>query len=313
MSESKIAIGVDIGGSHISCSAFNIDDKNYLESAFTESDLDNHAEADAILDIWAGTIGKCIEKTGNKDLAGIGFAMPGPFDYVKGIPLFTGENDKYEKMYGHDVPAALRQRLALPQDFPIRFINDATAFAIGEDWVGKAADSNRSLSITLGTGFGSAFIRDGLPVVTGSEVPDLGCVWHLPFEDGIADDYFSTRGLVNRYNQKTGKTVSGAKEVAEAAKSEELARGIFSDFGTKLVDLLQPWFRSFGVDTLVIGGNISRAFDLFWPAMQEKLNMENLAVKVEISELKETASIIGSARLAVPEFWTRVSPLLKNM
>ncbi len=187
---------------------------------------------------------------------------PDPLITFSGIPLFTGENDKYEKLYGQDVPKALRRKLGLPDAFPIRFINDATAFAIGEDWVGKAAPFARSLSITLGTGFGSAFIRDGLPVVTGSEVPKLGCVWHLPFEKGIADDYFSTRGLVNRYNQLTGQAVTGAREVADAAAGSDIARGIFDDFGVKLVDLLEPWFRKFDVEVLVIGGNISRAFDL---------------------------------------------------
>jgi glucokinase len=309
----KIAIGVDVGGSHVSSAAFDLEAKTYLKETFAENDLDNHAQADVIIDAWGKTIRKTMELAGIDQVAGIGFAMPGPFDYEKGIPLFKGENDKYENIYGLDVPGKLREYLDLPGDFPVRFINDATAFAIGEDWVGKAAGTTRSLAITLGTGFGSAFLKESLPVVTGTEVPDQGCVWHLPFEDGIADDYFSTRGLIKRYTQLTGLTAKGAREVAEAAATSVDARAIFDDFGSKLVDLLKPWFSGFGVETLVIGGNISRAFDLFWPAMQERLREEGLKVKVETSELKETASFIGSARLIEPEFWSRVQPLLKNM
>ena len=95
--------------------------------------------------------------------------------------------------------------MKLPRDFPIHFINDAVAFALGEDWIGKTSGSARSLAITLGTGFGSSFLKNSLPVVFGESVPKHGYVWHLPIEGGIADDYFSTRGLVNRYFQKSEK------------------------------------------------------------------------------------------------------------
>ncbi len=311
--DKNIAIGVDIGGSHISCAAFDMKEKKYLENTFSESDLDNHAASDIIIDVWGKTIRKTIETVGKENVAGVGFAMPGPFDYVNGIPKFTGENEKYENIYGLDVPKALREYLNLNDDFPVRFINDATAFAVGEDWVGKAQGSSRSLSITLGTGFGSAFIKDSLPVASGDSVPKLGCVWHLPFEDGIADDYFSTRGVVNRYNKMSGEKVTGAKEVADAAQSSEIAREVFADFGIKLVDLLKPWFLKFGVETLVIGGNISKAFDHFWPAMKSALDKNGLNVKVEISELKETASIIGSARLIEASFYNDVKTILKYM
>jgi len=309
----KIAIGVDVGGSHVSSAAFNWKSEKFLDTTLAENDLDNHAVSDVIIDSWGKTIAESMRQAGVKNIAGIGFAMPGPFDYENGIPRFTGENNKYENIYGLNVPEALRAYLKLPDDFPIRFINDATAFAIGEDWAGKAKGSTRSLAITLGTGFGSAFLKDSLPVTTGTDVPYQGCVWHLPFEKGIADDYFSTRGLVTRYKEATGKTVTGAKGVAEAARHEKAAQLIFDDFGQKLVELLQPWLEKFGVEVLVIGGNIANAFHLFQPAMDAALQKSGLSLRVELSELKETAAMIGSARLAEPDFWTRVAPCLATM
>ena len=123
--------------------------------------------------------------------------MPGPFDYVNGISLFKGENGKYENTYGMNVPKMLNDFLALPEQIKCRFINDATAFAIGEDQVGKAKNYKRSLSVTLGTGFGSAFIKNGLPVVEGEEVPEGGCLWHLPFENGLAGGFLKKRGVKN--------------------------------------------------------------------------------------------------------------------
>jgi len=309
----KIAIGVDIGGSHISCAAFDLIEKKYLENVFAECELDNHAESEIIIACWGKTIQTTIEKCGKENVVGIGFAMPGPFDYENGIPLFTGENNKYENIYGINVPEKLRKYLDLPEEFPIRFINDASAFAIGEEWFGKALGSKKSLSITLGTGFGSAFINESVPVPSGENVPKNGCVWHLPFENGIADDYFSTRGLVNRYKEKTGKSVKGVKDIAMVAQNDEIATDLFIDFGSKLVELLKSWIRIFDVETLVIGGNISLSSELFLPSLQKALEKENLPVKVEISGLKETAAIIGSARLIDPDYWAKVKDIIKEM
>ena len=309
----KIAIGVDVGGSHISCMAYNLDNKTLLPETFAESDLDNHGQPDEIIDSWGTTLKECMKLAGDNNVSGFGFAMPGPFDYENGISKFTGQNGKYENIYGLNVPVELRKYLDLSEDFKIRFINDATAFAIGEDRVGVSKDFNHSLSITLGTGFGSAFIKDGLPVVEGKQVPDQGCVWYIPFENGIADDYFSSRGLIDRYYKETGKKFSGVKEIADLAKNELKAKALFNDFGEKMGVFLKPWIKKFEMEVLVIGGNISKAFPLFGESLKAYLKAENLQIEVAVSELKENASFIGSATLVDDEFYSKVLPILKKI
>ncbi len=309
----KIAIGVDVGGSHVSCAAFDLVEKKYLENTLVESDLDNHASSEVIIGVWGDTIKRTMKIAEDKNIAGIGFAMPGPFNYEKGISLFTGQNGKYENTYGLNVPVELRKYLDLPENFKIRFINDATAFAIGEDRVGKAKDVSRSLSITLGTGFGSAFIRDGLPVLDGDEVPGQGCVWHLPFEDGIADDYFSTRGFLKRYEDRTGVGLPGVKQLAELVETDLVAKALFDDFGLKMGQFLKPWIEKSGIEMLVIGGNISRSYPFFEESLVGFLKEQNSDMRISISELKETASFIGSATLADDSFYEKVKPLLKKM
>jgi glucokinase len=309
----SIAIGVDVGGSHVSCVACNIEEKRYLQDSFSESDLDNQGTAEEIIGVWSRTIQQTIDKVGLNNVAGIGFAMPGPFDYAKGIAMFKGNNKKYENIYGLNVPEALRIKLNLPDTFPIRFINDATAFAIGEDWIGMASGSKRSMAITLGTGFGSAFLSDRLPVVSGSEVPEMGCVWYLPFENGNADDYFSTRGFLNRYFEKTGVQVSGVKALAQLADEQVDARMLFEDFGNKLGQFLAPWVVKFGVEVLVIGGNISYAFHLFGESLKTSLKANGADIRIAVSELKESASMIGSAVLVDEHYFGRVKSLLPQM
>lgn len=309
----NIAIGLDVGGSHVSCMGFDLDKKELLTETFAESDLDNHGQPEEIIESWGGVIKKSIELIGAENVAGVGFAMPGPFDYVKGISLFEGQNGKYENTYGMNVPEMLNSFLGLDGELKCRFINDATAFAIGEDQVGKAKAYNRSLSVTLGTGFGSAFIKDGLPVVEGDEVPESGCLWHLPFEGGIADDYFSTRGLLGRFEKATGQKLNGVKQIADQADSNPDAQALFNDFGEKMGMFLQPWIEKFGIEIFVMGGNISRAYHLFGSSLQAYLAKAGLKMDVAISELKETAAFIGSATLVDDEFYQEVLPALAKM
>jgi glucokinase len=308
-----IAIGVDIGGSHVSCAACNLSERKYLLETHAENKIDNQGSSEEIINTWAATIRETIQKVKARDVAGIGFAMPGPFDYVNGTALFKGNNQKYENIYGVNVPAALREKMNLRENLPIRFINDATSFALGEDWIGKARGTRKSLSITLGTGFGSAFLSNHLPVVTGDEVPEMGCVWHLPYRNGSADDYFSTRGLLNRYHEKTGKALSGVKELAKLASTDPGIQFLFDDFGWNLGDFLEPWIEKSGSEALVIGGNISNAFDLFGKSLQASLNAKGIKIRISISELKETASIIGSALLADNLYYAELKPLLEKM
>ncbi|MFC2080302.1 ROK family protein [Bacteroidota bacterium] len=309
----EIAIGVDVGGSHVSCAAYNLKEKRIIPNTLSESDLDNHGTADEIFAIWGGVVKQTMDLVGAENVAGIGFAMPGPFDYPNGISRLSGESGKYENTYGMDVPAELRKFLGLSNDFKIRFINDTTAFAIAEDQLGMAKDFSRSLSVALGTGFGSAFIKDGLPVVDGDEVPKHGCVWHLPFLDGIADDYFSTRGFIKRYKDGTGKEVSGVREIAELAEKDSFALGLFTSYGENMGKFLKPWIQKFNMEAFVIGGKVAKAYPLFGPSLTGYLEKENIHLQVFISELMETAAFIGSATLIDDDFYEHVKPLLGKM
>jgi glucokinase len=306
------AIGVDIGGSHITAVAVDMQNHTIIKGSRAESPVDNKAEADEILEVWTGTLRKIVDKLPVFRLRGIGFAMPGPFDYVKGICLIRGV-PKYEKLYGVNVGKAISSRLGLPCDCRVRFMNDASSFAVGEAWAGKAAGYKKMMAITLGTGFGSAFIDNRIPVVEGDTVPGGGCVYHLPVENGIADDYFSTRWFTSGYREITGKEAAGVKEIAAEAVSDAAVRALFDKFGKNLGSFLSPWLLRFGAEILVIGGNISYAYDLFGPAFENALEQAKCTVRVDISDLKEDAALLGSAYLLDDDFWKAVQPALTIM
>jgi glucokinase len=308
----QIAIGIDIGGSHISCGAVDLKENCLIPGTCIGADVDNKASANTILTTWADVISKTMEAAGNNRLAGIGFAMPGPFDYTKGIALFE-KVEKYLNLYGINVSREIRSRLELPDEFPVRFINDATAFAIAEAWIGVGKGIPRIIALTLGTGFGSAFIAEGIPVLECESVPEMGCVWHLPFGDGIADDYFSTRWFERSYLKMAGRPIKGVKEIAELYESDEVARQLLITYGNNMGEFLAPWIRKFGAAHIVIGGNITGAFDKFGSYFLESLKRNEVSAGVSLSVLKENAAIIGSARLVDDQFYARVEPLLSNM
>lgn len=309
----KFAIGTDIGGSHISCALIEIEKEQIVPGSHSNKEVDNNAPADVILTAWAEALRLSMDGIDHRELAGIGFAMPGPFDYPNGIALFTPEVVKYQNLYGIDVASRLRELLDLPDECSLRFMNDASAFAVGEAWMGKARRFERSVCITLGTGFGSAFIDTGIPVVERMDVPLNGCVWHLPFKDGIADDSFSTRWFIHQYALRSGQRSSGVREIAIQAEIDPQAKELFIEFGNNLGGFLGPWLEKFKAGALVIGGNISGAYNLFGNYLEDSLKSQNLRIEISLSGLKEDAAIIGSARLLDENFWNKIKPLLIKM
>lgn len=308
----RYAIGVDIGGSHISCAVVNLETREILRETVAGRPVDNKAAADFIIETWAGAIRESLSFIDIKDLSGIGFAMPGPFDYVNGICLIKGV-PKYEKLFGTDVGRAITVALGLSRDIPVRFMNDASSFAVGEAWAGKLSGFKRTMAITLGTGFGSAFIENRVPVVTGDKVPHLGCVYHIAYREGIADDYFSTRWFTSRYFEMKGREAGGVLELTKMAAEDTEVKKIFSEFGDNLGSFLASWLLKFETEALVIGGNISRSYDLFGDNFQRKLSENGCLVKIFPSELMEDAALLGSAYLLDNEYWVNVKDSLKYM
>jgi len=308
----KYAIGADIGGSHISTVLVDMEKGSMLVGSHAEQKVDNQAPSDEILKNWAIAIKKTMSHAQYGELTGIGFAMPGPFDYKTGVALLKNVA-KYESLYGINVGDELKKILNLPASMPFRYLNDAMSFAIGECWMGKASDYKNVVAITLGTGFGSAFLTDGVPVIEGNRVPKMGYVYHIPYESGIADDYFSTRWFIAEYAARTGVACNGVKEIADRATREDEAKKMFEDFGTNMGNFLAPLLRNFEASCLVIGGNVSGAYPLFGSWFENALKKQNISIEIVISELMESAAMAGSARLLDEEFWKDVEPLVSKI
>lgn len=291
---SRFAVGMDIGGSHVCSAVVNVANGDLVSEPVT-TPVDSKASAKPIVDAFAENIFRTTENFSG-EISGIGFAVPGPFDYENGISTISGVA-KYESIFGLDFRKTLYARLLGRGISDFRFTNDASAFALGECLSGAGKGADRVVGITLGTGLGSGFVDRHHLVCCGDNVPLNGWVYHLPYEDGIADDAFSTRWVCRRFHELTGQTVKGAKEVADAYGKCAEARQLFDEYGTRLAAFLAPLLKRFDADVLVLGGNISRAYPLFGKVLVHDLEKSGCRTAVTTSQLMDKAPLAGAASL----------------
>lgn len=299
-------IGADVGGSHISSCLFEHSNKQLISESMVIKKVNRKASKEQILSGWADALALTAKSSPEK-IKGIGLAVPGHFDYYNGISLIK-DVDKFESLYQVNVRHELSQRTGIDSE-QIRFINDASAFTIGETLMGDARNYARCLGITLGTGFGASFCDNGMPVVDRNDVPAGGFLFDKPFEGKRADDVFSTRGIIQRYLDRTGNVCDSVQQIAIQAESNLDARETFSAFGTQLGFFLRPYLQTFDANVLVLGGNICRAYHLFSEALHEQLPEYHIYV----SAYGEKAAIVGAARLLDDQYYERIQPTLKKM
>lgn len=289
----RYVIGVDIGGSHVCGGFVEVDSGVIIPQSVVSRSVDSHLNAGGVLKAWAEVIEGVIRSV-DKSPIGIGMAFPGPFDYKKGICLIEGVQ-KFDHLFGIDITTTLSSYLYHVGTYYLRYVNDASAFVLGEALAGAGRNAGRVMGITLGTGVGSGFVVDGKLVETGSEIPANGWVYDLPFDGKIADEVFSTRGICGRYTQLTGREVAGVKELIGLADTESVVSIVFDEYGRSLADFLFPIYQRFHGDVVVLGGNISRAFDRFRPSFEMRLIELGVNMNVRASVLYDRAAMVGAA------------------
>lgn len=282
--EKRIVLGVDIGGTHITAAQVDLEDGSLIQQSVKRSAIDSKASREEIYNVWCQVIKDAFGNNLNEN-SKIGIAMPGPFDYENGISLIK-DQDKYQSLYQLNIKQELAQRLNLPAA-NIKFVNDAAAFMHGEVFYGAAKGFKNALGLTLGTGLGSATFING--------VAKDAALWNSKFLGGIAEDYLSTRWFVKKYADLTEKEIEGVKELAAIANNNPYAKQIFNEFGRALGHFLVDFIKNTGSEVVVLGGNISQAFDLFAPTLQENLKAFHLNTEIRLTKLNEHAPLIGAA------------------
>ncbi|MDB5192526.1 MAG: hypothetical protein JWQ96_2089 [Segetibacter sp.] len=276
-----IIIGVDIGGSHITAGAIDIENQYLLRHSLKRNFVDANAGVSEIIDVWGSTISAVMQTLGFKTK--IGIAMPGPFEYSSGISKMRNQN-KFDALYGLNVGNLLADQLKICPS-SIQFLNDATCFLRGEHFCGAAVNYQSVVGVTLGTGLGTCYLKEG-------KVEDANR-WCFPFYDSIAEEYLSTRWFMKRHEELSGLQLNDVQDLANLHTPEALK--VFTEFGQNLGVFLAQFSQAHEAELIVLGGNIAKAEKLFLPDTIKVLSDCYKAVPVINSYLGEEASLIGAA------------------
>ena len=100
-------------------------------------------------------------------------------------------------------------------------------------------------------------------VSEGSDVPQNGYVYNLPFKGKRAEDWLGVDWFLNTYKKATGEPIKDVKTIANKVLTSKEAEKVFESFGTNLGEFLYPLLNNFNAQHLILGGNITKSYELF--------------------------------------------------
>ena len=264
----KAVVGVDIGGTttQVALCAEDLTVLDRLEVP-TPAAVGGAAMVGAALD----AVRLLLDRTDAR-LLGVGVGAAGVVDARAGRILVA--SDSFRDWAGFAVTAAFEEALSVPAFLD----NDVNAFLRGEATAGAVAGEPQVLGMTLGTGVGGALWLDG----TLYEGPHgaAGEIGHIPgFGDlpctcggrGHLETLASGRAIARRYGERTGRAV-GAREAAESR--DPVALAVYEEAGAAVARALLITAGLLDVTTVVIGGGVSRSWNLLEPSIRRALTAE---------------------------------------
>lgn len=143
----RTAIGVDLGGSHVTAAVVTEDGAIHRQH---EEDLED-LRFEAVIAALETTIGLALKDAGN--VAGIGIGSPGNIDAASGAVLYS-PNFGWEN-------APLGETLRKKFGMPVFVANDARCATLGEYTFGTGKQTKDFVLLTLGTGIGGGIVARG--------------------------------------------------------------------------------------------------------------------------------------------------------
>lgn len=237
-------IGIDLGGTNMRLGL--VDGSTIVRKEIIPCPA--HEPEQVVIDTLVALIAKHITPA----VTGIGIGVPTLVDAERGIVYNATNIPSWREVHLKDI---LERHFGIP----VAVNNDANCFALGEKCFGAGREISSLVGLTLGTGVGSGLVLDGR-LYCGRNT-GAGEVGELPYLDSNFEAYCSSGFFVRQY-ATTGKDAAVA---ARAGNPEALE--IWKTFGINVGRLIKAVMFAYDPDTIVIGGGISDAFDLYKDAM----------------------------------------------
>jgi len=270
-------IGVDLGGTNIRAGKVVADKIIQLAKEPTPAAGSQSEVLEKLIEV----IDKCFDE----NTKSIGIGVPSVVDVEKGIVYDVVNIPSWKVVPLKDI---LESRFKVP----VYVNNDANCFALGEKYYGKARSCS-IVGLTIGTGMGSGLIFNG-KLYEGRNCC-AGEFGNIPYLNSNFEHYCSGQFFSEE------KSVSAIETNKRALSGDQAAIQLYAEFGFHLGHAIKSMLYAYDPEIIILGGSLTKAFDLFKPAMFEAIKdfdypsvLTNL--KIEISELEHSA-IYGAAAL----------------
>lgn len=245
-------IGLDVGGTSIR--AGGMDRSGALIGQIKVPTCENVRTGEDLIEKLAALVRGV---PGWESARAVGVGVPGAVDPADGRITVA---DNLTLLNG--LPLARRLEAALGK--PVLLENDARAAALAEACAGAGAGKSAVCYMTISTGLGGAFVRDGR-IYRGSR--NMGAYLCRMILDGgrSCEELLSGTSLRRRLSRALGRPVESAGEVFDLALAGDPAAAALAEtFKDHLAALFLNLAVTFDPDVIVAGGGVMQAADRFW-------------------------------------------------
>jgi len=299
-------VGIDLGGTFFKVGLVEVESGKIQRKIEQETKV--HEGRQKVIERMAKAV---LEITEGVEYSGVGIGSPGSIDHDRGIVRFS---PNFPDWIDFELGGMLSRSLGKP----VYVENDANAFVLGEKWFGAGKGYNHIVALTLGTGVGGGVISHGVLITGHNGIgTELG---HVIIEPNGPQCGCGNYGCLEALASATAirrMALEGQKKFPESAvfKSEKVdAKAVFDAarkgdlLGKLVVDRvinalaigISNFIHIFNPEVIVIGGGVSRAGDVLFEPLREKV--EHLVMpsfkgtyKILQSPLVEEAGILGAA------------------
>ncbi len=313
----KNFLGIDAGGT-------NLRGKLISESGKVVAEAATRSEArlgiSTLMDNLAALVGEFEQQ---HRISAVCIGVPGTVDKRTGL-LVQSPNIAYAGNFPFTEEFLNRTEKFVP----VSIENDAACAALGEYRSGAAENRSSMIMITLGTGLGGAIILEG-KLWTGED-GFAGEIGHMAVDPsgepcacgstGCLETLVSQRAIIRavRAQPELVRRMEGIEKVeipkhlAQLANcGDKYAVDIWRNLGKNLGVGISILVNILNIKTVVVGGGLSAAWNLFVHGMKEETSTRILqgpinGLGIKKSALGSDAGVIGAAHLAKDCFYGKL-------
>lgn len=312
----KYSIGIDLGGTKILIALVDRNTGEVLEHVKKKTKKDKGPK-NIIRKMLEG-IEELIENSGKTfdEISSIGVGAAGQIDRKNGVIIAAANLDCYD--------SNLKKILTEKFDIPVYVGNDVEIATIGEQKFGAGKDCNDFVCVFVGTGVGSAIVKDGKIIIGATGT--AGEIGHIIVDlngrqcscgaHGCLEAYASRSAIERRIEGalkkgrkscildylETGKSITSSMIQKSIEREDELVLQCVTEASEYLSGGIASIINFINPELIILGGGLIEAVDYFYQKTIKKAKAKSLPVPAEKIQFKKAmlgdySGVIGAAFL----------------